>query len=103
METVYLIKAVLDGFLIGWGTCYLFCCARAWLKTAASAPRDALVRDDGAAEAVAGDSPARAPGAEPVKRPFADRDDNGGGHGTDNGDDDGFHAAILPQKQEAGK
>jgi len=51
METVYLIKAVLDGFLIGWGTCYLVCCARAWLKTAASAPRDALARDDGAAEA----------------------------------------------------
>ena len=51
METVYIIKAVLDGFLIGWGTCYLVCCARAWLKAAASAPRDALVRDDGAAEA----------------------------------------------------
>lgn len=49
MDTVYLIKAALDGFLIGWGTCYLVCCARAWLKTAASAPRDALVRDDGAA------------------------------------------------------
>ena len=28
METVYLIKAVLDGFLIGWGTCYLVGCAR---------------------------------------------------------------------------
>lgn len=28
METVYLIKAVLDGFLIGWGICYLVCCAR---------------------------------------------------------------------------
>ena len=41
METVYLIKAVLDGFLIGWGTCYLVGCARAWLKTAASAPRNA--------------------------------------------------------------
>lgn len=50
-----------------------------------------------------GDAPARTPGAEPVKRPFADRDDNSGGHRTDNGDDDGCHAAILPQKQEAGK
>ena len=48
-------------------------------------------------------APARTPGTEPVKRPFADRDDNSGGHRTDNGDDDGFHAAILPQKQEAGK
>ncbi len=101
METVYLIKAALDGFLIGWGTCYLVCCARAWLKTAASAPRDALVRDDGAAEPCG--APARTPGTEPVKRPFADRDDNSGGNRTDNGDDDGFHAAILPQKQGAGK
>lgn len=32
METVYLIKAALDGFLIGWGTCYLVGCAREWLK-----------------------------------------------------------------------
>ena len=59
--------------------------------------------NDDAAEPIPGDSPARTPGAEPVKRPFADRDDNSGGHRTDNGDDDGFHAAILPQKQEAGK
>lgn len=50
-----------------------------------------------------GDAPARTPGTEPVKRPFADRDDNSGGHRTDNGDDDGFHAAIVPQKQEAVK
>lgn len=59
--------------------------------------------NDGTAEPIPGDSPARAPGPEPVKRPFADRDDNSGGHRTDNGDDDGFHAAILPQNQEAGK
>lgn len=57
--------------------------------------------NDGAAEPCG--APARTPGTEPVKRPFADRDDNSGGHRTDNGDDDGFHAAILPQKQEAGK
>lgn len=68
METCYLIKAVLDGFLIGWGTCYLVGFARERLKLAASAPRDALVRDDEAAEAptptaprterAAGDTPA---------------------------------------------
>ena len=28
METVYLIKAVLDGFLLGYGVCYIVCCAR---------------------------------------------------------------------------
>lgn len=99
METVYLIKAALDGFLIGWGTCYLVCCARAWLKTAASAPRDALVRDDGAAEAPA----TTPPRAESVKRPFAESDNNRCGNGADDGDDDGFHADIVPKKQEAAK
>lgn len=34
MEAVYLIKAALDGFLIGWGTCYLVGCERAWLERA---------------------------------------------------------------------
>ena len=55
--------------------------------------------NDDAAEAPATTTPR----AESVKRPFAESDDNSGGNRTDNGDDDGFHAAILPQKQEAGK
>lgn len=102
METVYLIKAVLDGFLIGWGTCYLVGCARAWLKTAASAPRDALVRDDGAAEAPTPTPPRaeRAGGDTPAERQER-ANSNDVGHDTDNRQQ--VHAAILPQKQEAGK
>lgn len=41
------------------------------------------------------------PRAEREKRPFAESDDNRSGNGADNGDDDGFHAGIVPQKQEA--
>lgn len=99
MDTVYLIKALLDGFLIGWGTCYLVGCARAGLKTAASAPRNALVRDDDAAEAPAPPPPR----AESVKRPFSESDNNRRGNGADDGDDYGFHANIVPKKQEAAK
>lgn len=50
-----------------------------------------------------GDAPARTPGAESVKRPFAESGDNRSGNGADDGDDDGFHANIVPQRQEAGK
>lgn len=102
METVYLIKAALDGFLIGWGTCYLVCCARAWLKTAASAPRDALVRDDGAAEAPATTPPRAERSADDTPAERQERaNSNDVGHDTDNRQQ--VHAAILPQKQEAGK
>lgn len=48
-------------------------------------------------------APARTPGAESEKRPFAESGDNRSGNGADDGDDDGFHANIVPQKQEAGK
>ena len=102
MSAIDLFNAATGGFIIGWWMRDIGRAVGALLERAAPTPRPAGV-DDGAAEPVAGDSPARAPDAEPVKRPFADRDDNGGGHRTDNGDDDGFHAAILPQKQEAGK
>ena len=103
METVYLIKAVLDGFLIGWGTCYLVGCARAWLKTAAAAPRDALARDDGAAEPVAGTPAAGNPGANAVEGPFGQSRDGSGGNRPDYGDDDGFHGESVSQKQEGRK
>ena len=102
MDTVYLIKAVLDGFLIGWGTCYLVCCARAWLKTAASAPRDALVRDDCAAEAPATTPPRAERSADDTPAERQERaNSNDVGHDTDNRQQ--VHADIVPQKQEAGK
>ena len=28
METTYMFKSAVDGFLLGWGICYLVCCAR---------------------------------------------------------------------------
>ena len=100
METGYLIKAVLDGFLIGWGVCYLVCRAREWLKTAASAPRDALVRDDGSAEAPAPTPPRteRAGGDTPAERQER-ANSNDVGHDTDNRQQ--VHADIVPQTQEA--
>ncbi len=102
MDTVYLIKAAVDGFLIGWGTCYLVGCARAWLKTAASAPRNALVRDDGAAEALAMTPPRaeRAGGDTPSERQKR-ANSNDVGHDTDNRQQ--VHADIVAQKQEGGK
>lgn len=27
METTYMFKAAVDGFLLGWGICYIVCCA----------------------------------------------------------------------------
>ena len=102
METVYLIKAALDGFLIGWGTCYLVGCARAWLKTAASAPRNALARDDDAAEAPATTTPRAERAADDTSAERQERaNPNDVGHDTDNRQQ--VHADIVSQKQEAGK
>lgn len=85
METVYLIKAGLDGFLIGWGTCYLVGCARAWLKTAASAQRNALVRDDDAAEPPATTTPRAERSADDTPAERQERANaNDVSHDTDN-------------------
>lgn len=51
--------------------------------------------NDDAAEAPAPTPPR----AESEKRPFAESGDNRSGNGADDGDDDGFHANIVPQKQ----
>ena len=41
------------------------------------------------------------PLAESEKRPFAESGDNRRGNGSDDGDDDGFHANIVPKKQDS--
>ena len=95
LEAVQLaILTLIVGLVVGYEL------GRIWERLVRASARSRRMNDDATEPCGA---PARTPGTEPVKRPFADRDDNGGGHRTDNGDDDGFHAAILPQKQEAGK
>ena len=97
-----MFKSAVDGFLLGWGICYLVCCARAWLKTAASAPRDALARDDDAAEAPATTTPRAERAADDTPAERQERaNSNDVGHDTDNRQQ--VHAGIVPQKQEAGK
>ena len=99
MAIVDLFNAAVAGMIIGWWMRDIGRAARALLERAAPAPRSALV-DDGTAKPVPGDAPARTPGAEPVKRPFAESGDNRSGNGADDGDDDGFHANIGPKKQD---
>jgi len=88
----WMIMGLVVGFDLG----------RTFERSVRASARTRSVNDD-ATEPVPGDASALAPGAEPVKRPFAESGDNRSGNGADNGDDDGFHADIVPQKQEAGK
>jgi len=92
IAVVWLVMGVAIGFELGG----------AWARSVGASARTRSVNDD-ATEPVPGDAPALAPGAESVKRPFAKSGDNRSGNGADNGDDDGFHSDIVPQKQEAGK
>ena len=90
------------GFNLAWGIrewsrMFRWIYRRMRSKASAPAPHDAPRVNGHAAEA---SSPAT-PGAERVKRPFAESGDNRSGNGADNRDDDGFHADIVPQKQEA--
>lgn len=101
MAIVDLFNAAVAGMIIGWWLRDIGRAARAILERAAPAPRSAGV-DDGASEPVPGDAPARTPDTEPAPQPICGDDDGDcGGDGPENLKE--AHAAILPQKQEAGK
>lgn len=84
----WMLCGVCAGFNLGVGWCRL--------RRSTPTPRT-VARDRNAAEAPAPTPPR----AERVKHPFAESGDNRSGNGTDNGDDDVFHADIVPQNQEA--
>ena len=84
----WMIMGLVVGFDLG----------RAFERSVRASARTRRANDD-AAEAPAPTPPR----AESVKRPFAESDNNRSGNGADDGDDDGFHADIVPKKQEAAK
>lgn len=101
MAMTELFNAAVAGIIIGWWLRDIGRAARSLLERAAPAPRPAGV-DDGAAEPIAGDSPARAPGAEPTPQPAGGHDDGDcGGDSPKNLQK--AHANSVSQKQEAGK
>lgn len=101
MANVDLFNSAVAGMIIGWWLRDIGRTVRALLERAAPAPRSAVV-DDGTAEPVPGDAPARTPGTEPAPQPICcDDDSDCGGDGPKNLKE--AHDDIVSQKQEAGK
>ena len=101
MANVDLFNSAVAGMIIGWWLRDIGRTVRALLERAAPAPRSAVV-DDGTAEPVPGDAPARTPDTEPAPQPICGDDDGDcGGDGPENLKE--AHDDIVSQKQEAGK